>query len=153
VSASSASSGMQRSSLQTSQFACARIVALPLAARGNRDLHRKHHLVFVAEIHQVRRGQAPRMRPLDRPRLVAVRELPADRRRLAGISGIAPIGMPVRDHLQPSARRGSAGPLRSPCALQPARLRRARCAPARRTTRRRTQREARTSFVAAWRGV
>ncbi len=67
------------------------------------EAQRQQQVVFIAVVDQGPDGQAARRRPFDRPDLGAGGQGPGQRGRQARITRIAPIGVPVRNVLQPQA--------------------------------------------------
>ena len=66
-----------------------------------RDARQEQHLPLVPVVHERAGGQAPRIRPVDLARLEARREAPREPRRLARVAGVAPVRVPLGNHLQP----------------------------------------------------
>ena len=66
-----------------------------LCAFGNGDLHRQQHGIAEAEIDERLDRERLWRRPLDRTGVEACGQCPRDPRRLAGIAGIGPVGVPA----------------------------------------------------------
>ncbi len=84
-------------------------------ARRNIEGYGHHNPAFVAIVHDWPERQSPGRRPDDLPRAPALGKGPGQAGRLAGVTGIAPIGVPSGVQIlghgdpHPAARAGAAG--------------------------------------------